>query len=146
MCCSFVTFPLLYSPCSKLRSFGVYNTIHILRNPQHSILLVVYIRDLRRGLLLFDDGLLFELLVDLLELLPRISWGVRLRGISGSRGSGFRVLRVLSCRVHKPQQVYTFRFIVGNIIPKSVKCIHSATKVLRVWDVGSGLRILVLWG
>ena len=25
--------------------------------------------------------------------------------------------------------MYTFRFIVGNIIPKSVKCIHSGTKV-----------------
>ena len=24
---------------------------------------------------------------------------------------------------------YTFRFIVGNIIPKSVKCIRSATKI-----------------
>ena len=23
--------------------------------------------------------------------------------------------------------MYTFRFIVGNIFPKSVKCIHSAT-------------------
>ena len=29
--------------------------------------------------------------------------------------------------------MYTFSLIVGNIIPKSVKCIHSATKgVLRV--------------
>ena len=27
-------------------------------------------------------------------------------------------------------KVYTFSFIVGNIIPKSVKCIHSATKNL----------------
>ena len=26
-----------------------------------------------------------------------------------------------------PPKVYTFSFIVGNIIPKSVKCIHSAT-------------------
>ena len=26
-----------------------------------------------------------------------------------------------------PQNVYTFSFIAGNIIPKSVKCIHSAT-------------------
>ena len=25
--------------------------------------------------------------------------------------------------------MYTFSFIVGNIIPKSAKCIHSATKV-----------------
>ena len=29
-----------------------------------------------------------------------------------------------------PQKVYTFPFIVGSIIPKSVKCIHSATKVI----------------
>ena len=35
---------------------------------------------------------------------------------------------ILSRRVHKPQKVYTFSSIVGNIIPKSVKCIHSATK------------------
>ena len=27
-----------------------------------------------------------------------------------------------------PKKVYTLSFIVGNIIPKSVKCIHSATK------------------
>ena len=33
--------------------------------------------------------------------------------------------------------MYAFSFIVGNIIPKSVKCIHSATKKgLR--DVGWG--------
>ena len=25
--------------------------------------------------------------------------------------------------------MYTFSFVVGNIIPKSVKCIHSATKL-----------------
>ena len=30
--------------------------------------------------------------------------------------------------MHKPQKVYTFSFIVGNIVPESVKCIHSATK------------------
>ena len=34
----------------------------------------------------------------------------------------------LSSWVHKPPKVYTFSFIVGDIIPKSVKCIHSATK------------------
>ena len=27
-----------------------------------------------------------------------------------------------------PRKVYTFRLVVGIIIPKSVKCIHSATK------------------
>ena len=36
----------------------------------------------------------------------------------------------LSCWLHKPQKVYTFSSIVGNIIPKSVTCIHSATKGL----------------
>ena len=29
-------------------------------------------------------------------------------------------------------KVYTFSFIVGNIVPKSVKCIHSATKILYI--------------
>ena len=44
-----------------------------------------------------------------------------------------RLLRVessspkLSCWVHKPPKVHTFSVIVGNIIQKSVKCIHSAT-------------------
>ena len=46
----------------------------------------------------------------------------------------FRVgILKLSCRVHKPpQKVYTFAFIVGNIIPKYVKCIHSATKYVGI--------------
>ena len=49
----------------------------------------------------------------------------------------------LSCWVHKPQKVYTFslirgniipkslhfQFFLGNIIPKSVKCMRSATKI-----------------
>ena len=35
------------------------------------------------------------------------------------------IVPLLSCRVHKPEKVYTFSFIVG------VKCIHSATKVNR---------------
>ena len=30
-----------------------------------------------------------------------------------------------------PKKVYTFSFIVGNIIPKSVKCIHSVTKRIQ---------------
>ena len=29
-----------------------------------------------------------------------------------------------------PQKGYTFSSIVGKIIPKSVKCIHSATKIM----------------
>ena len=28
-------------------------------------------------------------------------------------------------------KVYTFSFIVGKIIPESVKCIHSASKFLK---------------
>ena len=49
----------------------------------------------------------------------------------------------LSCCVHKPQKVYTFSFIVDNIIPKSIKCIHSATKGLRIFGFGSrrGFRL-----
>ena len=37
--------------------------------------------------------------------------------------------------------MYTFSFIVGNTIPKRVKCIHSATK-FRV--EGLGFRVLGL--
>ena len=48
---------------------------------------------------------------------------------SVSRAVVMTSFEYLSCWVHKPQKVYTFSFIVGNIIPKSVKCIHSATKV-----------------
>ena len=40
--------------------------------------------------------------------------------------------RVLVAEFISPQKFYTFSFIVGNIIPKSVKCIHSATMGLRV--------------
>ena len=32
-----------------------------------------------------------------------------------------------------PQKVYTFGFIVGTTIPKSVKCIRSATKIKKPW-------------
>ena len=39
-----------------------------------------------------------------------------------------------------PQKVYTFSFIVGNMIPKSVKCLHSATKGF------TGFRVLVTSG
>ena len=41
-----------------------------------------------------------------------------------------RAFSCLSCLVHKPQKVYTFGFIAGDIILKSVKCSHSATKLL----------------
>ena len=46
--------------------------------------------------------------------------------------------------------MYSFSFIVGNIIPKSVKCIPSATKVtvratIRIleglWVSGCGFRV-----
>ena len=46
-------------------------------------------------------------------------------------GKLFRVEGSLVAEFISPPKVYTFSFIVGNIIPKSVKCIHSATKVLR---------------
>ena len=36
--------------------------------------------------------------------------------------------------------MYTFRFIVGKIIPKSAKSIHSATKVKSCKAPGSNLR------
>ena len=34
-----------------------------------------------------------------------------------------------------PRKVYTFSFIVGNIIPKSEKCIHSATKFRSMYKL-----------
>ena len=38
--------------------------------------------------------------------------------------------------------MYTFSFIVGNIIPRSVKCIHSATKKgLAVGRKGCAKRV-----
>ena len=39
-----------------------------------------------------------------------------------------KALETLVAEFISPPKVYTFSFIVGNIIPKSVKCIHSATK------------------
>ena len=45
----------------------------------------------------------------------------------GFVGSGFQSL---VAEFISPPKVYTFSFIVGNIIPKSVRCIHSATKNL----------------
>ena len=50
----------------------------------------------------------------------------------------------LSCRVHKPQKVHTFSFIVGNIIPKSVKCIHSATKPNSTAGCGLGVAAIAV--
>ena len=47
-----------------------------------------------------------------------------------------------------PPKVYTFSLTVGNIIPKSVKCIHSATKYClsgtRPGDKDQQIAILVL--
>ena len=47
--------------------------------------------------------------------------------------------------------MYTFSFIVGNIIPKSVKCIHSATKLTgsnhysdSILNMQGGLRVVKL--
>ena len=39
---------------------------------------------------------------------------------------------VLVAEFISPQKVYTFSFILGTIIPKSVKCIHSATKYSKI--------------
>ena len=73
--------------------------------------------------------------------------------------------RILVAEFHKPQKVYTFPFIVGSIIPKSVKCIHSATKLtlnlicqasgtalefrirlFRVWDLRFRITLRLLRG
>ena len=65
-----------------------------------------------------------------------------LRGLRGPYGGNIGdTIRVLKYRglnnylvaeFIRPPKVYTFRFVVGNILPESVKCIHSATKVDRV--------------
>ena len=39
-----------------------------------------------------------------------------------------------------PKKVYTFSFIVVNIIPKSVKCIHPATKNIPCTPQGSSIQ------
>ena len=39
---------------------------------------------------------------------------------------------ILVAEFISPEKVYTFSFIVGNTIQKSVKCIHSATKLLTL--------------
>ena len=39
-----------------------------------------------------------------------------------------------------PPKVYTFSFIVGNIIARSVKCIHSATKSKERGEGFAGYR------
>ena len=44
------------------------------------------------------------------------------------------MLHLVAEFISPPPKVPTFSFIVVNIIPKSVKCIHSATKS---WDLGS---------
>ena len=48
--------------------------------------------------------------------------------VSPFEALGLRTLAsFLVAEFRSPPKVYTFSFIVGNIIPKSVKCIHSAT-------------------
>ena len=43
--------------------------------------------------------------------------------------------------------MYTFSFIVGNIIPKSVKCIHSATKARKAKvEAGGTLKVMAMHG
>ena len=50
--------------------------------------------------------------------------------LQGCKGLGYMICGYfLSCCVHKPPKVYTDSFIVGNMIPKSGKCIHSATEL-----------------
>ena len=40
--------------------------------------------------------------------------------------------------------MYTFSFVVGNIMPTSVKCIHSATKIYHSSDVRAwGLEVII---
>ena len=45
--------------------------------------------------------------------------------------------------------MHTFRFIVGNIIPKSVKCIHSATmtkfRIYKLRVLARGMWVQGLW-
>ena len=49
----------------------------------------------------------------------------------------FKGLSYLVAEFIRPPKLYTFSFIVDNIIPKSVKCIHSTTKVIGVPLKGS---------
>ena len=73
---------------------------------------------------------------------PRIRRGVRylVVGRRGLQGKYYQLLLqpliAIPCAVLldlvaefiSPKKMYTFSFVVGNIIPKSVSCIHSATK------------------
>ena len=53
---------------------------------------------------------------------------------------GYQVLRRVQTLVAEfisPKKVYTFSFIVGDIIQKVKKCIHSATKKHKHQDWGT---------
>ena len=77
-------------------------------------------------------------------------WGLVLNNASGKVwGLVFRVRKTLNlvAEFTKPPKVCTFSFIVGNIIPKSVKCLHSATKGLGLLTLGSkGLSLTLKSG
>ena len=51
--------------------------------------------------------------------------------------------RLQNTELPRLEEVYSFRFIVGHIIPKSVKCIHSATQVQGVLnhEVGKTIQL-----
>ena len=51
------------------------------------------------------------------------------------RSSGATVGLDLVAEFISPPKVCTFSLLVGNIIRKSVKCIHSATKYNRLYGV-----------
>ena len=50
------------------------------------------------------------------------------RGDGDERAEALIRMQVLVAEFISPPNVCTFSFIVGNIVPKSVKCIHSATE------------------
>ena len=60
----------------------------------------------------------------------------------GIKVQGLLFFGFLLAEFISPQKVYTFGFIVGHIIPKSAKCIHSATKT----KVPCSLRVAGFFG
>ena len=48
---------------------------------------------------------------------------------------------ILVAEFISPPKVYTFSFIVGSIIPKSLQCIHSATKGLLAGGGCGGVKM-----
>ena len=62
---------------------------------------------------------------------PELGFGLSCLRAQACVGGVYGVL-VLVAEFTSPQKVYKFSFIVGNTIPKSVKCIHSATRIIRL--------------